>query len=417
MFAAVVFIICLAVTAPLAASGLVVDQTARATGVAGAYVAQVDDATAVFFNPGALGLLTKKKGASAGAATSSFRPFHFQGRAPGPGAGTVGAQSTAVDIAPSLFATLPGPGPLVLGAGGYSAFRTRAQWETPEAFSGRFLATATSIDAYDVTTAAGLPLTSAIGIGGSLIYRTAKISLDRRLASVVGGTTRDIAEEKIATDMQSTLGWSAGLLVRPSPRFALGITYRAPIRLDLQGVGTLTQLATGDAQLDELVRASLPFDQNLAIATQLDTPAQLSAGIAFTLGEPLLLEFDVNRTQWKSLQSIAFVFPNNRTLDTSYALNLEETMDYRAGLRFQFPTGPIVRLGYAIENSPQPDETLSPFLAMLGRNTITAGFGLDWLDVAVGWSTFGKRSVTTSVQGFNGDYSGNEWTLVMTATK
>lgn len=413
---AAVSTLCLALS-PLAATGIVADQTARATGAGGAYVAQVDDATAVFFNPGALGLLKKKKGASAGAGTSAFRPYHFQGRAPGAGAGTVGEQSTSMDIAPSIFASLPGPGPLTLGAGGYSSFRSRAQWEAPDAFSGRFLATSSSINAFDVTTAAGLQVTPAIGIGASAIYRTAKISLDRRLGASVNGAIRDIASEAIASDAQSTLGWSAGLLIRPSPRFALGATYRAPIRLSMQGVGTLTQIMTGDAQVDALTAASLPFDENLAIATSFETPAEVTAGVAFALGEPLLIEVDVHRAQWKSLRSIAFVFPNNRILDANYPLQLEDTLDYRAGLRFQFPTGPVVRLGYAIEKSPQPDATLTPFFAMLDRNTITAGFGLDWLDVAVAWSTLGRRSVTTSPAQFNGDYSGNEWTVVMTATK
>jgi len=406
---------CLAL-APLAATGLVTDQTARASGVGGAYVAQVDDASAVFFNPGALALLTKKKGVSAGAATSSFRPFHFQGRAPGIGAGTVGEQSTSMDIAPSLFASKPFSPRLVLGAGAFYSFRTRSDWETPDAFSGRHLATAASIEAYDVTTAAGLQLTPSIGIGASAVYRTAMLSLDRRIALSFDDTTYDVALESFETDTQSTLGWNAGLLIRPSPRFSVGLSYRSPIRVSLEGVGTLTQIPTGNEQIDSLVRASpsLQFDQNLAIATQLDTPAQMTAGVAFALGEPLLFEVDVQRTRWKQ-QSIAIVFTDNFSVeDANYPLGFEETTDYRAGLRFQLPTGLVLRAGYAIEKSPQPDATLTPFLALLDRNTITAGFGLDWLDVAIGWSTLSRR---TSVHQFNGDYSGNEWTVVITATK
>ena len=406
---------CLAL-APLAATGLIVDQTARASGVGGAYVAQVDDASAVFFNPGAMALLSKKKGVSAGAATSSFRPFHFQGRAPGAGAGTTGEQSTAMDVAPSLFFTAPGGSRVVLGGGAFSSIRMRSEWEAPEGFAGRHLSTASSVEAYDVTTAAGLQLTPSLGIGASAVYRTASLSLDRRLASTVGGAARDIAAQSIETDTESTLGWSAGLLLRPSPRFSFGLSYRSPIRIDLQGVGTLTQIATGDEQLDALVRASLPFDQNLAIATRLDTPAQITAGVAIALGEPLLFEVDVQRTRWEQ-QALAIAFPNDPGLDTAYPLDFEETNAYRAGLRFQFPTGPVFRAGYAMEKSPQPDATLTPFVALLDRNTVTAGFGLDWLDIAVGWSTLGRRSVLASPLQFNGDYSGNEWTVVITATK
>jgi long-subunit fatty acid transport protein len=145
-------------------------------------------------------------------------------------------------------------------------------------------------------------------------------------------------------------------------------------------------------------------------------PAQLTAGVAVG-SETLLVEIDATRTNWERMRSIVFHFPNNPSLGSVYALDLEDTTDYRAGLRYQFPTGLVVRAGYAIENSPQPDHTVSPFYAALGRNTITGGLGLDWLDVAIGWTTFDERAITTNADQFNGNYRGNEWTVVVTATK
>lgn len=417
MFKAAVVVACISVTVPLGANGFLVDQTARASGVAGAYVAQTDDPTAVFYNPGALGILTKKKGVSLGAATSSYQSFNFQGRGPGPAAGTIGERSDAIDIVPSAFLAAPLKGPVVFGLGAYYAMRMKSEWNEPETFSGRFLASESNIEAYDLAPTIGLALGPSFGIGGGAVYRTAKISLTRNLSSTVGANTYDIATESIETDTNSTVGWTAGMLFRPSPAFSLGASYRSAITMDFEGVGTLTQIQTPDAQLNQLVAATFPFDQNLGLVSQLSTPAQINAGIAFAAGEPLLFEIDVNRTQWSELQSIVFAFPNDASLSSTYALNLEDTLDYRAGIRFTFPTGPVIRIGYAIEKSPQPDETVSPFFALLDKNTITAGFGMDWLDVAVAWSTFGERSVANNVNQFNGDYSGNQWTVVVTATK
>jgi len=417
MLKAAVVVACISVTVPLGASGFLIDQTARASGVAGAYVAQTDDATAVFYNPGALGILTKKKGVAIGAATSSYNSFNFQGRAPGPAAGTIGERSDSIDVVPSAFLAAPLKGSAVFGLGAYYSMRLKSEWNEPETFSGRFLASESNIEAYDLAPTVGLALGPSFGIGAGAVYRTAKISLQRNLTSTVGANTYDIATEAIETDTQSTTGWTAGMLFRPSPAFALGASYRSAITMDFEGVGTLTQIQTPDAQLNQLVAATFPFEQNLGLVSQLSTPAQINAGIAFAAGEPLLFEIDVNSTKWSELQSIVFAFPNNASLSSTYALNLEDTLDYRAGMRFTFPTGPVIRLGYAIEKSPQPDETVSPFLAMLDKNTITAGFGLDWLDVAVAWSTFGERSVANNVNQFNGDYSGNQWTVVVTATK
>jgi len=408
--------LCLA-AAPLTAGTLVQDQTARATGVAGAYVAQVDDPTAIFYNPGALGLLKKKKGVALNTTSTSWHPFQFQGRAPGSGAGTIGEMKSTYEFLPGAFATLPVAPKLVMGIGAFTSMQMHSDWDQPDAFSGRFFATKSTIDAYDATTTFGLQLSPTLGIGGGAVYRTAKLALDRHYASTVSGVFREFGASTLETDTKSALGWNAGLAFRPSPKFSFGASYRSPMTFDFEGASTLTQIATGDTQFDQLIRASLPFGQSLPIVSRFRTPAQYDAGIAFTAGEPLLLEFDVNRIQWKRVESIAFVYPTAASLDASYPLNFKNITNYRAGLRFQFPTGPVVRLGYSVEKSPQPDETISPFLADLDRNTITFGFGMDWLDVAFGYTSLGERAITNNTNGFNGNYSGNVWTVAITATK
>jgi long-chain fatty acid transport protein len=396
---------CLAFCPLAAADGLLLDQTARATGVAGACIAQVDDPTAVFYNPGALGLLKKKKGVSAGVTTTSLRPFQFEGR------GSIGEVKTSNEILPAAFLTLPFPllPKSTFGLGAFYSMHAGSDWQSPESFAGRYTATRSNIETYDVAPTVGMELTPTLGIGLGAVYRTGKIALERRRGAELNSVMRDIASESLETDTQSTLGWTAGLLLRPSTRFSFGASYRSPMTMEFEGAGTLEQIETGNAQLDASTKASFPFDQSLAILTQLRTPAQFNAGIAY--GDGVRLEVDVNRAQWHSLHAITFAYPGHPTLDTTIPLDLANTTSYRAGVRLQVPTGPVVRVGYAIDNSPQPDATITPFLAMLDRKTLTLGAGLDWLDVAIAWSRLGERRVAA------GNYSGQEWTVVITATK
>jgi long-chain fatty acid transport protein len=409
---------CVLAVSELHAGGLgLLDPNARAAGMGGAYVAQASDPTAILYNPGGLALLKKKKGLSAGMTFSSKREATFQGLPPGIGAGTTAAQKNKMTMLPYAFASAPLSPRVVAGVGAYTSYLTRSEWSEPASFSGRYLATSSEIKALDLAPTFSLALTPNLGIGGGMIYRRTTISGSRRIGATLSGNVVDVADAAMETDTTSSNGWHAGILYRMGDALAIGITHRSKMSVDFDGAGRLTQIMTGNAQLDQLVAASFPFNQDLALSSQFAFPEQTTAGIALGLGQAVLMEVDITRANWKPATAIAFTFPNNPTLNVSYPLALQETTSYRAGLRYRFPTGPQLRAGYAIDKTPQPDETTGAFLADTDRNTLTLGFGLDWLDLSLGWTTFSERSVTTNVDGFNGNYRGTEWTAAVTITK
>jgi long-chain fatty acid transport protein len=391
-------------------------QTARAAGMGGAYVAQADDPSAIFYNPGGLALMKKPKGIAAGATLTALNESLYQGLPPGLGAGTTGEQETPMSTIPYAFVTLPLGNRIVSGVGVYTPVRWQTKWASPETFAGRFRATSSQLQTYDVTTTFGLKVTDTLGLGGGAIYRSSQISASRHLGSIFGGTLRDVADVQMKTDFESSLGWNFGLLHRPTQGFAWGATYRSAFDTEYAGVGTLTQIPTGNTQFDTLVRSSFPFDQDLPIASALEFPSEATVGVAIG-SKPLLFEVDATRTEWSGVQSLDFVFQTQATLNAQYRMNFEDTMSYRAGFRFQFPTGPVLRVGYAMEESPMPLETTGALLPDSNRNTYTAGLGLDWLDVSLAWTTYEQRVVTTNVDAVNGNYRANSWSVLITATK
>jgi long-chain fatty acid transport protein len=405
--------LCVAVPLSAQTSG---DQSARAAGLGGAYTAQVDDPSAVYYNPGALGLLKKKKGATVGASYNRRAEGLFQGLPPGVAAGMTAEQKKGGTTLPFVFITLPLGAHLVSGVGIYSPLRIESVWATPDTYAGRFLATSSRIETRDIATMFGLTGTS-VSIGGGAILRTSSITTGRRLGSDISGTITDVAALQIKTDDVRAYGWNAGMLARPSDSFSLGLTYRSRIRTDYTGAGKLTQIQTGNAQVDQLVAATFPFGQSVAMTSTLDFPAQATAGLSFALSKPILLEIDATQTDWSHVTAIPFTFPNTANISSVVALRLKKAIDVRAGLRFALSTGPQIRLGYAILKSPQPNETVGPFLASANRTAITAGFGLDWLDLAVVWSQQNAREITTNVDQLNGRYRGNGWAVVMSVTK
>src|ERR1044071_5427135 len=136
---------------PLCAGGFEIDaQGARAAGMGGACVAQAADATAIFCNPGALALIPKKKSVAIGASAFAFNNSLYQGLPPGVGAGTAAQQVTPKTVQPQAFLSLPLGASLVFGTGFYHPFRMQTEWASPSQFAGRFTATSSRIDAYDI---------------------------------------------------------------------------------------------------------------------------------------------------------------------------------------------------------------------------------------------------------------------------
>lgn len=402
---------------PLGAGGFEVDaQTARAAGMGGACVAQAADASALLCNPGALALIPKKKSASIGISASAFNESLYQGLPPGPGAGTAAEQTTPRTLQPHAFISLPLGANAVFGTGFYHPFVMHTEWKAPDAFAGRFNATTSNIDAYDFAPVIGTKIGDSFGIGIGAVYRTSSISSARRLATTVAGNPREIAALTMKSDSRHSIGYTAGLFFRASA-FSLGASYRSGTKADVNGAGRLTQIKTNDAQLDQLVAATFPFNQDLLFTTASEFPAQTTFGAAVGGLSPLLIEADTQRTGWKKVHDIAFDFPSNHALDTTYALTLQDTWTYRAGIRWRFPTGPQLRLGYALAKTPLPDASVSAFFPDSDRTTMTAGFGLDWLDIAFGLRTYKQRIVTTSATGLNGNYRAKSWFAMMTVTK
>ena len=72
-------------------------------------------------------------------------------------------------------------------------------------------------------------------------------------------------------------------------------------------------------------------------------------------------------------------------------------------------------MGYIYDESPQPDETVSPLLPDADRNDYVVGYGFVGnrlrFDFALMYVDFDKRTTTTNVNNFNGTYETDAWLL------
>jgi long-chain fatty acid transport protein len=408
--------------APAGAAGFTApDPGIKAMGMAGAFAAQANDPTASFYNPGGLALFKKGK-LTAGFAVDYLNESQFQGVSPGIGQGTTGQQKKGFLLHPHVYAVKPLGDKLKLGIAVYTPFSFKTEWNDPGTFAGRDLATRGQLQTYDLNTNLGWKVTPSFGFGAGVIYRSAKFSMGRRLprTNPNTGETQDVGSFALDTDWDYGLGWDAGFLHKIGQGFAWGVTYRSPIDIDFAGAGRLTQISTGDAQIDALNRAALPYDSNLPIATSISFPQTTTLAVGFAPSPKLWVETDVTQTAWSRFKGQSVFFRNNPAFDQTLQGAWDDTLSYRLGLQLKMGKGMVLRLGYALEDSPQPDASLalSPILPDAKRSIFSAGFGRDWLDIGFQLIAPVIRTASTGrAENLNGTYKGNTYLLGISVTK
>jgi long-chain fatty acid transport protein len=393
----------------------------KAMGMAGAFTAQANDPSAVTYNPGGL-VLFKKGKLTAGFGAAILNESQYQGLPPGIGANTASEQEQLLTFPVHVYAVKPLGPKLKLGLGISSPFAFKTAWTDPDSFAGRYASTKSGLETYDAHTALSYQLAPNFGFGAGVIYRNSKLTHGRRIAGTnpSNGQTVDIASLSTETDYSHGLGWNAGLLNKVGKKFAWGLAYHSPIEIEYTGAGRLTQVLTGNAQLDALTRASLPLDQDLPTSTTIQFPGTASLGIAFFPSEKSAIELDVEQTAWSQFEGITLAFPTSTTFSKTLEAPYEDdALAYRLGLRFGLGKGIQIRLGYALEETPQPDTALGPFLPDADRSIFTLGVGRDWLDISFQLTAPENRITRTNREdpAINGAYSGNSYMLGISITK
>lgn len=391
------------------------NQGAKAMGMAGAFVAQADDATAIFYNPAGIALQDEKKGAL-GISVDVLNESLYQGFPSGIGSGTTGEQDVGTAFPPHVYAIMKLGANTKFGIGLTTPFHLDTAWANPDTFAGRGITTAAELQTWDATAVFSMKCGEALGLAAGVIYRTSELSHGRRLIGTNPFTNEDIdiASINLESDSSDGLGYTAGVLVRPNDRFSLGLSYRSAIDITYTGVGTLSQIASGSDQLDSFFRAIYSFDEQIPAGTSIEMPEEATVGVALGITPALMVEVDVTYTGWSSFETLNLAFPTDSSLNIAIPQMFDDSVSVRAGLQYTTATGTQFRVGAAYDESPQGDSTVGPLLVDANRTIFAAGFSKDWLDLAVQWVDREQRIIDDQVDTLNGNYRSSAYALAFT---
>ena len=384
-----------------AAGFKIAEQGAKAMAMGNAFAAQADDPSALAYNPAGIAF-QKGNQFQIGTTTIIVPQTTFDGTTKLSGATVVSEKANRdIFIAPTVYATTSLESiPLSFGLGINSFHPLAKRWDASSEFRDAIQEISVKPINFQPTVAYRFDgLNLAVAAGFDITY--AQVSLQKmaytQLPPALGGTYAELGS--LGADATGVgYGYNFGLQWKPLKNLSFGAAYRSEIKLDLEG--------------DANYLATTPIGQNAALglarklkttaSTDITLPDALTLAVAWKPLEKLTLEFDAERTGWSSYKKLELKFGSSMAAFNNKpdAKNWEDVWAYRFGAQYAATKNLDLRAGYAYDNSPTPDSTLSTELPDADRHNFSIGSGLHnefgSLDLAYMWVHWVDRTVANA---------------------
>lgn len=364
-------ILCLASSSAFASGFSIFEQGAKATGMGGAFVATADDPSAIFYN--VAGIAQQRHTSLLGGGTAINFSNEFTGDPNDQFTSGVTARYRAhTFVPPNAYAIVPIGQNLTFGLGTFAPFGLRTNWEDP--YPGRFISKDANIKTVSVEPAlAWQTFDGRFAVGAGAEYRRSHIILSRNSGAFNPFTQRftDVANAYLNSDWDDAWGYNVGVLFKPGV-WRVGASYRSDMTIDYSGTATFTQIPTGNAQFDPVVKAGLPPNQR--ITTSIPYPSISALGIAYAGCPNWDLEADITRTTWSKFRSLDVTFATTPALNIHRPENWKDTSSYRIGGNRKLGDWAI-RLGALYDENPESTDVVGPLLPDSDRIGVSLGLG------------------------------------------
>ena len=189
-------------------------------------------------------------------------------------------------------------------------------------------------------------------------------------------------------------GFNAGLLWQPHEKWSFGVNYRYETEIDYHGTSK--------------TQPSPPLPGPTATHGPLLYPQFVVAGVSFRPTPDWNFEFDLDWTDWNSVDTI--VFNGTAFGDIQLPLNYRSSLMYEFGVTRQLGKGYFASVGYFFSENSSPDRDFNPIVPDSDLHLGSIGFGYhgkrwDWA-VAYHFGYQPGRTVSGSLPGGPGGADG-----------
>ncbi len=350
-----VFVLAVFVSGSLFSNGLNLNGIGtKANSMGGAFIGLADDYSAVYWNPAGL---TQMKDQSFTVYGSFLVP---KGTYKFPEAGIDTETKSAVYPSGAIGYFKPLSDKLIIGFLGYVPAGSGAEWD------GTALAALTGGHTYTWKSMIGM-LTFSPVIAykiNDVVSIGATVNINYGILKLDSPGLGQYSENLTGTGYGATLG----LMIKPSEKISLGLTYKTPTKVTAEGEATMTGAGL------------LKLTVNATAQREITWPMWFGAGIALKPMDKLTITADIQYTNWKELDKIGITYDNNVwnilfAGGATFDLNWEDRIQYRFGMEYMLSDALALRAGFYHDPTPAPVDTLKILLPQVDYNSITFGIG------------------------------------------
>jgi long-chain fatty acid transport protein len=189
--------------------------------------------------------------------------------------------------------------------------------------------------------------TLSIGVGPTINYSQADFT---RAIGITPGDQFNISGDG------TSFGLNAGILWQPHPMWSFGVNYRLATTVNYQGTSQAS-----------------PYYPPVSSSASINYPQFVVGGISFRPNTNWNFEFDLDWTEWSSVQQI--VFKNTSFGNVPLTLDYSSSFMYEFGVTRQLGKGYFASVGYIYSENSSPSENFNPLIPDSNLQLGSIGFG------------------------------------------
>jgi long-chain fatty acid transport protein len=355
----------------------------------------VQDGASVLFNPGALAMNPEnyvQAGISPLLFESAFLPDNSN------------TQYNVANKVATPFTAYAAWGPknsnFKFGMGVYTPFGGLTDWGTT--WTGKYSLESLDLKAIYYQPTISYKINNIISIGAGFVYNHASVDLKKAIP-LANSSGADGQAELVGTG--KGYGWNAGVYLKPSEKFSIGLDYRSQVNTSING---------GNAIFVVPASVQSNFPQPNTFSSSIPLPSTSSIGFGYYPNKNWTFAIDVNYVHWSVYKVLEFDYGTTTAAlqNTVSPRNYKDAASFRGGAQYKFNPKLDLRFGGGYATTAVKDGYVTPEAPDANRFYLTGGCGyklakhLD-LDVSFEYENVASRDQTNLESNLAGKFQTN----------